>query len=646
MVSNAKTGMIRFFCAWGFLVGVFMLPLVSFQGEEQEPLPVGDLLRIGSVVGGREAPQWSPDGKALLFSSGINGGELITVGIDGSFPVRIPIDLGGTGHFLSSNLSRWSPDGTWISYVSTKSGAPELWLWSVKNGRHIQLTDLGGRINALSWSPDSRWIAFSGDRYGNFDIWKVSVPGGEAIRITRDTRYEVYPSWTPDGRMILYDRLDEKWVDHEVMILAAAGGDPRLVVEEKDFFDYGAGRTFGFTMASPDGKTVLYRSHRSGWINYWLVPLAGGEPRPVAAEAADQSGAFWSPDGKWIAYISNDNGTEYLRVVSASGGRAKNLVSPKMGVCSRPQWSPDGKCISYVYESPTEPADLFLVSLDSGKQRRLTWSDWAGDLRNTLVVPEKITYPSADGLTISAYVYRPKGMKKGEKYPGILYIHGGPTGQFRDTFQQTVQFFAQRGFVLLLPNIRGSSGYGKDFEKMNNGCWGECDVKDVRAGVEYLKTLPYVDGGNMGVTGTSYGGDFTMAVVGRAPGLFQAAIACSGEGDWVRAYYEDEMRHVKLWDYEFGPIEDNYELYKRLSPITSIEKVTTPTFVIQGVGRYPNSVLAKLFADELLRHYKVSRYKGYPGEPFYVRSTENRCQMLLDMLDFFDQYLRDKNVQK
>ncbi len=646
MILRMKTGACRFLCVWGCLVGIFAISLISFQGEEEKPLPLEDLLRIGSVLGGSEAPQWSPDGKTLLFSSSLNEGELVTVGIDGSFPLRIPIDLGGTGHFLSSHIVRWSPDGAWISYVSTKSGAPELWLWSVENGGHIKLTDLGGRINALSWSPDSRWVAFSGDRYGNFDIWKVSVPGGETVRMTWDTRYEVYPSWTPDGGRILYDRLDERWVDHEVMIMAAEGGKARLLVEEKDFFDYGAGRTFGYPMVSPDGGMVLFRSHRSGWINYWIIPMKGGEPRPVVEEGSDQSEASWSPDGKRIAYISNDNGTQHLRVASASGGRPKSLVSPKMGVCSRPQWSPDGKSISYVYESPVEPADLYLVSVDSGKSRRLTRSDWAGNLRRPLVIPEKIIYPSADGLDISAYLYRPKDMKAGEKYPGIMWIHGGPTGQFRDTFQQSVQFFAQRGYVLLLPNIRGSSGYGKEFEKMNNGCWGECDVKDVRAGIEYLKTLSYVDEANMGVTGTSYGGDFTMAVVGRAPGLFQAAIACSGEGDWVRAYHEDEMRHVKLWDYEFGPIEENYELYKRLSPVASVDKVTTPTFVLQGIGKYPNSKLAKLFADELLRHYKVSRYKGYPGEPFYVRSRENRRQMLLDMLDFFDQYLKDENVKK
>jgi dipeptidyl aminopeptidase/acylaminoacyl peptidase len=625
---------------------VLLLQMSPSRGQTDHvgadaPLSIDALLQIGSVVGGGFSPHWSPDGRRIVFSSSLNDGGLVTVGVDGGFPTRMPIDLGGTGHFLSSNDPRWSPDGKWISYISTKSGAPELWLWSVENGSEIQLTDLGGRINSLNWSPDSKWIAFADDRYGGFDIWTVAVPGGEVLRLTDDMRYDVYPSWTPDSEKIVYDRMDDRWVDHEVLEISAGGGNPRLVVEETDFFDYGSGRTFGYPMVSPDGNTVLFRSHRSGWINYWAIPLNGGEPRPIAAEDADQSDASWSPDGELIVFVSNHNGTQDLRVVSAAGGDPRILVAPETGVCSSPEWSPDGRHISYVFGNPVRPNDLFVVSLDDGQRTQLTNSTYAGNLENALIAPEKITYPSADGLTISAYLYKPAYIRPGDRFPGILWIHGGPTSQFRDTFQQSVQFFAQRGYVLLLPNIRGSSGYGKDFEKLNNQCWGECDLRDALAGVEYLKTLPYVDPDNMGITGTSYGGDFTMASVGHVPpGTFQAAIAHSGEADWVRAYNEDEMRHVKLWDYEFGPLDENEELYRRLSPVSGIPNVTTPTFVVHGEGLYPSSELAELFASELERHYKVFRYKAYSPETFYVSSRKNRRQMLLDMLDFFDQFLK------
>lgn len=605
-------------------------------------LSVDALLQIDSVVGGGLAPQWAPDSSRLMFSSSLNSGGLVTVDINGGFPTRIPIDLGGTGHFLSSNDPRWSPDGKWISYVSTKSGSPELWLWSAEDGHSFQLTRLGGRINALNWSPDGKWIAFSGDRYGGFDIWKVAVPSRETQRLTSDPRYEVYPGWTPDSKEIVYNRLDDRWVDHEIRAIPASGGNSRLIVQEKDFFDYGSGRTMGYPMVSPDGQTVMFRSHRSGWINYWTVPFAGGKPSPIASEDADQSHARWSPDGKSIVYVSNHDGNEHLRIVSSSGGEPREFAKSEMGVYSRPEWSPDGQYISYVYGNPVKPNDLYVASVSDGSARQLTMSAHAGNLAAALLMPEKVSYPSADGLTISAYLYKPAGISPGDRLPGVMWIHGGPTSQFKDNFQQHVQFFAQRGYVLLLPNIRGSSGYGKKFEKLNNRCWGECDLKDVLAGIEYLKGLPFVDPDNMGVTGTSYGGDFTMASVGRAPpGTFQAAIAHSGEADWSRSYVENELRHVKLWDYEFGPYDKNEALYKRLSPIANVANVTTPTFVLHGEGLYPASELAKPFATELERHYKVFKYKTYRPEPFYVLSRANRRQMLLDMLEFFDQYLKD-----
>jgi len=317
-----------------------------------------------------------------------------------------------------------------------------------------------------------------------------------------------------------------------------------------------------------------------------------------------------------------------------------------MGVCANPEWSSDGKRISYTFTTPTRPKHLFVVSVKSGEVQQLTYSMAEGKFEKTLVMPEKISYRSPDKLTIFAYLYKPSSIRAGERLPGIIWIHGGPSSQFRDTFQQSVQFFVQHGYVVLQPNIRGSSGYGKEFEKANNRFWGQCDLKDVLAGVEYLKSLPYVDRRKMGITGTSYGGILTMATVANAPGVFQAAVPCSGDADWIRAYHDDELRHVKMWNYELGPVEENEELYRKLSPINHVENITTPTFILHGEGKYPGSPQSKLFATALQKYYKVFRYKAYPGETYYVQSFENRCQMLLDMLDFFDQFLKDQVVHQ
>ena len=489
-------------------------PALHAQGDDPAILAIDQLLSIESVVSG--APAWSPDGATILFQSSLTGG-LMTLPPDGGFPTRLPIDMGSSGHFLASQMPGWSPSGRWISYVSDKGGSPEIWIWSTEDGSEAQLTSLGGRINSMTWSPDERSIVFAGDRYGNYDIWTVEVATRKVRRLTSDKRYEVFPTWTPDSQRILYVRLDDTWEDHDVIEVDATGGSARTVLQDTDFFDYGAGTTFGYPRVSPDGAQVLFRSHRSGWINYWLAPIEGGEPRPIAAAEADQSSAVWSPDGSMIAYTENHNGHHDLRVVPASGGKPRVLASPGEmggasagGVASNPSWSPDGRSISYLMADLLSPQDLHVVSLEDGVGRQLTHSMPAGNFATRLILPEKVHYPSTDGHSIPAYLYRPLGVAAGQRAPGILWIHGGPTSQFNDTFQQHVQFFAQRGYAVLLPNIRGSSGYGKEFADANNGCWGHCDLEDVVAGVDYLKTLPEVDPDRIGLTGNSYGGVMSM----------------------------------------------------------------------------------------------------------------------------------------
>lgn len=609
------------------------------QGSQPGPIPLDKLLEIHSVVGG-ETPRWSPAGDRILFSSGLTGG-LATLSAEGGFPVRLPVDPGGAGHFLASQEPKWSPDAKWMSFISDKSGHPEIWLFSLADGEEVQLTDLRARINAYSWSPDGRSIALSGDRHGDYDIWTVEVVSGKTNRLTSGSRYEVFPTWSPDGEAILYVRLNEAWTSHEVLEMPAQGGEPRVIVQDQDFFDYQAGGKFGYPRVSPDGERVLFRSHRSGWINYWTVPRAGGEPTQIAPEAADQIHARWSPDGEWIAYTSNHNGTHQLRIVPVAGGDARVVVAPEdMGVVADPEWSPDGERLSYTFETPVRPKNMYVTPIEGGERQQLTRSSTEGKLEDRLISPEKVRYESTDGLTISAYLYAPPGARSGSReHPGILWIHGGPTGQFDDDFQQHVQYFVQRGYVVLLPNIRGSSGYGKAFEDANNRCWGRCDLEDVRAGVDYLKDLGYVDPSSMAITGTSYGGCMSMAAVAFAPGLFQASIPLSGYGDWFHFYEEQELRHIKLLDYELGTPEENPDVYRRVSPIFSISEVATPVFLAHGVGRFPRSEASANFAEALERHYKPFRYKTYPDENYYIYGKQNRAELLEDMLDFLRAYL-------
>jgi dipeptidyl aminopeptidase/acylaminoacyl peptidase len=598
-----------------------------------------DLTAIRSVVG-TATPQWSPDGARIMFASPLGGSDLWTVPSTGGFPVPLNVDMGEIA-FLQGHQPTFSPDGKWIAYISNKTGAAEMFATSLDDGRAVQLTHLGARINSYSWSPDSRSIAVADDRSGGFDIYVVAVPGGAITRITSDPRYDVFPSWTPDGKHVVYVRLDDRWLDHEILV-ADLDGTSKPVVKDTDFFDYAAGGTFGYPQISPDGSTILFRSQRSGWINYWTVPVAGGASHLLAPEAANQSGAHWSPDGKSILYLSLWNGTQDLRVVPSTGGTPRAVVKPDgAGYVNNAMWSPDGTRISYTLESPTAPADLYVVPIAGGAPTRLTMSVAPSWRDAMLIQPKKIHYKAVDGVTTAAYLYEPR-LEAGKKAPGILLIHGGPTSSFNDTYQVQAQYFAQRGYAVLLPNIRGSSGYGKPFEDSNNGCWGRCDLKDVEAGVAYLRTLPYIDPTHMGITGTSYGACMTLAAAAFAPGLFQAGIAASGYGDWLAFTDEQEMRHIKLLRYELGPLPQATALYRSISPIYYIDSIKTPLFLIHGEGKQlPRSDASKIFVDRLEMKYKPFRYKTYPNENYYIQSPANIRVMLADMLAYFEQYLKD-----
>ncbi|MEO5814543.1 MAG: S9 family peptidase [Gemmatimonadaceae bacterium] len=625
----------------------------QLRQDDPAPLTADQVLSITSVIAGRDAPTWHPDGSRIAFLGSFGGPMgLWEVSATGGMPRQLieDVSLGGVGSTASQN-PLWSPTGDYVAYVSSKGGAPEIWLWSPREGQNRPLTALGGRINSMNWSPDGRRIAFAADRYGSEDIYVVAVPTGEVTRLTSHPDYEVFPTWTPDGRYVVFDRLDDKWLNHDVLAIPADGSaPPRLVVREPNFFDYRGGTAFGYAEVSKDGRLVLFRSQRSGWLNYWTVPFDGGTPRPVFAEKAEQSEASWSPDGKSVAYISNHNGTNSLQLASLAGGAPRALVAPSEGVVSKVAWSTDGTRISYSFGTTTAPADLFVVDVASGVSKQLTTSMPTGLRNDQLVTPRKITYPSADGFTISAYLYEPRGLKPGEKAPGIVWVHGGPTGQYSDTYQAQVQFFAQRGYAIILPNIRGSSGYGRAFEDANNDCWGRCDLKDVVAAADYLKQQPFVNAAKLGIHGISYGGCMTMSAIVNAPGVFQAAIPESGYGDWVKFHeWNDELQHTKLLAYEFGPFPDSIAVYKRNSPIYNVKRVTTPTFLVHGEGAKADwrpgqqPVPASLdFARALDAEYKIFRYKAYPGETYYVTSRANVRTKLGDMLAFWDQFLKDR----
>ncbi|MGE0442545.1 MAG: prolyl oligopeptidase family serine peptidase [Gemmatimonadales bacterium] len=610
--------------------------VVSLAAQDGGRPNVDQLQSVVSLLAGNDAPVWSADGKRLIYP-GADGG-LWSVPADGGPATRLAEGIGAGTQF------RRSPDGSMVTYVKAVSGGNDIFGWDLTAMTERRISRLSGHVRSYSFSPDGRSIALANDRNGSEDVWVVNVADGSAARVTGSPLYEVFPSWTADGARILYTRLDSRWVDHDVFEIAPTGGTARPVLSDRNFFDYRQGASFGFVKASPDGRTILFRSQRSGWATYWVVPLRGGVPRQLAAEPADQSEAVWSPDGKEVAFLSMTNGTQSLKVAEAATGKVRTVVAPATGMVSRIEWSPDGTRISYGLGTPTRAVDLHVVAAAGGTPRQLTWS--GGVPAADLIEPEKISWTNG-GETIHAYLFKPKGLVPGVRAPVIMYVHGGPTSQFSDSYQLQPQFFASQGYVVIAPNVRGSSGYGKRFEDLNNRDWGHGDLQDVLAGVAWAKKQPYVDPGKIGITGISYGGMLTMYAISFAPGVFQAAISGSGYGD-VRDFFTvvPVLQHKQLLTYELGPWPSTpavEAIYRRSSAIHKAGDATAPALIIHGYGLDPldTDYAAWKFARELAKHSKLVEYRKYPGETYYVYGKENVRQMLGDMLEFFDRYLKD-----
>lgn len=639
---------------------------VSTMGNRgYAPLTEDEILAIHQGVK-LDDLQWFPDSSRIIFHSQFSGSsEFWSVSPEGGPLIRLTVGSDGTS-------PRVSPDGRWLSYISPKSGPGEVWIHPLDpdlGSDDRQLTNLGADVNSANWAPDGQSIVLSCNRYGSYDVYEVSVPDGAWRRLTSDPdKYEHYAVYTPDGRNIVYVQLNDTWEDHDIIQIDRNGNNRQILARDRDFFDYQMGRRFGHPLISPDGKWLLFRSHRSNWINYWKVdldPQRGAEhamPTPLCSEEFDQSAesgsitcreAAWSPGGRYVAYVSNRDGNVQLRVVSRDGRECVVVAAEEEGVASHPAWSPDSRRLAFLYQSFTKPPDVWVAEVEECKgrlavlaARQLTYSMPRG-LERKLIPPEKVEYASFDGTIIPGYVYRPR-QRSSEPGPAIIEVQGGPVDQFRDTMQIVAQYLVQRGYTVLMPNRRGSAGYGKDFEEMIRTGWGIDDLQDIVAGAEYLAEAGLANPRRIGVTGSSYGGAMTMMLACAAPqGVFQASISRSGYADWAYYYGHGSQRTVKLLRHSLGPLDENKELYRKSSALNKVQEAQTPVFVIdqEADPTAPRVDQRQEFVAGLRQFDKPVRYRKYKNTRvaylglIYSHHPSAAKEMLPDMVEYFRQYL-------
>ncbi len=542
---------------------------------------------------------------------------------------------------------RWSPDGRQIAFLRDRGGDERFDLWLVdRDGEHER--DLTGDHASIqpeyAWSPDGAGIAYSSNAGGgHFAIHVVDLATGTKRRLSEGTHDDVQPRWSPDGtRVVFWSRRESARTNSDLFLVAANGG-PSIRLDTRGGKD-GESRDASF---SPDGRRLVFTTNVRGRYEPALASLDGDRVTRVeylTENVHDETEPAWRPDGRGVLYLhSEESETSVRRTFAVS--HATHAVADRPGVHASIRIGGDGDLVAYLYSGAREPWDVYVTRERMVAPRRLTRSLPSTIDAATLVEPLHVRYPGADGREIPALLYVPhaEALRGGAVPPAIVYVHGGPTGQHLRWWDRAAQWFAHSGYVVLAPNIRGSTGYGREFQEANRGDWGGKDLQDVVKGAEWLSRENIADRKRIGVYGGSYGGFMTLMVLTQAPQVWAAGVAVVGVVSWKTLY---DTTRGDLKDYlerELGDPAKVPDLYRDRSPLTHVSKIAAPVLLLQGANdpRVPRSE-AELMVDALRRSGKTFEEHVYEGEGHGFRTTANMIDALRRTTDWFDRYLQSR----
>lgn len=580
---------------------------------------------------------WSPDGKSVAFISNMSGrNNLWVVPSDGGWPVQLTVSD------QRQTAPAWSPDGKWIAYQSDYDG-DELWdifLVSPKTGRVINLTNTREIAETdPTWSPDGRYLAYlvkpKTSAASEIDIYDTLMR--EVKHLTSNTpqdKRNTNPIWSKDGKFIVYTQEQAKGTDSNIFIADVATSQSTLLTPHE-----GEQLYFANDLAA-DGKHILLTSNaQNGYDNIGLLEIATKKIAWLTHDKWEIRAHEFSPDGKRVIFTANVDGNENLYLHDLASGKSTALPIPN-GV-NGPEgghsaFTNDGSRLLYNHNGPTAPGDLWVYTLANGKSRQLTHSLVAGIRSEDMVEPFLVHYPSRDGkFTISAFLYVPFNMARNGQNAAIVYIHGGPASQSMNSFNRFIQFAANQGYMVLAPNYRGSTGYGKEFQQANLFDMGGGDLQDVLAGVDWIKQTGHLDPKKIAVMGGSYGGYLSMMAVTKAPAIWAAGVPIVPFVNW---FTEIENEDPVLQQSDLATMGDpakNKALYEERSPINFIDQIKAPLLLLAGGHdpRCPKSETEQV-VEAIKNRGGTVDYKIYDSEGHGFARVENQIDAYQRVADF------------
>jgi dipeptidyl aminopeptidase/acylaminoacyl peptidase len=674
--------------SFGFLAAIACTTSALAAGR---PITPADLLAMARV----SDPQSSPDGTRVLYTVAkpdMNANRVARDVLMVSLATGETRNLTNNGH---ESGARWSPDGTSIAFLSNRRNGTQLYLMNADgSGEPKQLTTISGDVDNIVWAPDGRSIAFTADvfpdcadarcnaarteereknpvrarvyerlLYRHWTSWSdgkrnhlfiVPIAGGTPRDLTQGADYDVPPreregphpiAFAPDGRTICFiavtDPVEATTTNADLFEVDTNGGQPRRLTTNPGFD--------GAPAYSPDGNWIAYRSQaRAGYeADKWrLMVLDRASGRLTSlTDSFDRSvdTLLWSRDGATILFNAEDRGAMPVFSIARTGGTPR-AVTPGM-FDGEFQTGANGSLV-VARSSLASPVELFAVE-NTGSARQLTHHN--ASLLASLDVSkgESFTYRGAGGTEVQGFLVRPPAFDASRKYPVVMVLHGGPQTQFSDTwsYRWNAQALASPGYVIVMINRRGSTGFGQKFTDEIAGDWGGKAFDDLMSGLDFvLAKYSFTDRDRVAAAGASYGGFMIDWMASQSKGRFRALVSHAGVYNQTSMYATEE-----LWfpEHDFGGTPwSNPAVYQKLSPSTYAQefgKYKTPTLVIAGELDFRVPYTQSLeFYSALQRQGVPSKLIVFPDEGHWILKPQNSAFWYREVLDWLARYLQTR----
>jgi len=662
------------------LAAALVLAGSTARSQASRPVTLDDYLAIKSVAG----LAVSPDG---MFAAYV----VRTVDVDDDRREaslwRVPV-AGGTPEQLtqpgSLSAPAWSPDGRHLAFLTDRSGKDQVWALPSSGGEAFRLTDVKQGVKAFEWAPDSARLALVIQDPDPLEGVEKKTEADKAPRPIVITRLQ----HKQDSEGYL-DRRKTHLYLADLKEALAAPGSKFAAVRPVTWGVYDEASPAW----SPDGRSIAFSSNRTvhpdanSNTDIFIIEIEGGRITPLTKDPGGDDDPVWSPNGKEIAYVHMPDdppvyATPRIRSVAATGGPSHDWTRAlDRHVGGEPRWAHDSESIFVTLvdegrtpivrvarsgrrlatfegdfgtfeatpthlvamgSTPTRPNDVLALPLTGGAATNLSKAHEALFASLRLSPAEEIHYKSADGTPVEGWLVKPPDFDASRKHPLILRIHGGPVSQYTDSFSFEHQYLASLGYVVLITNPRGSSGYGEAFSRAIFADWGNKDYQDVMAGVDHVLSLGFIDERRMGVGGWSYGGILTNYIITKNT-RFAAAVSGASEADMFSAFGYDDLQ--RWWVSELGHPWDQAELYRKLSPIYEVKKVKTPTLVMCGEKdfRCPLPQSEQLYIA-LKTLGKETALIIYPGQSHGIRRPSYEIDRFRRYGYWYDKFLKGSTV--